>query len=190
MTVARLSTSTKCGNVCAGCLGKTPCWHPYRNVKFYQAQFQLASPVHKKSIENGVSDSCKCFKIVSPLNKNFENKSGWAGPHSSSKFSKFQLDSKYSTVKQSTWSLLLKFLGQRSLVSKTFPLKKNWVLTNFGYKKLWVTDLEKLTMKKQFGSKNILDPKNFILDLTWHNLTWSVLTWFDLIQIGLTCLIN
>ena len=117
--------------------------------------------------------------IVSPLNKNFENKSGWAGPHSSSKFSKFQLDSKYSTVKQSTWSLLLKFLGQRSLVSKTFPLKKNWVLTNFGYKKLWVTDLEKLTMKKQFGSKKISDltwPVTTWLHLSWLNLTWSKLT--------------
>ena len=66
-----------------------------------------------------------------------------------------------------TWSPLLKFLAQRSLVSKNFRL------TNLGRKKLWVTDFEKLTMKKQFGSENILDPKKF--------QTWLDLSHLDLI---------
>ena len=46
-----------------------------------------------------------CFFLKSSFTLLFRNmlicinKSGWAGPHSSSKFSKFQLDSKYSTIK-------------------------------------------------------------------------------------------
>ena len=66
MTVARLSTSTKCGNVCAGCLCGM-------DVKFCQAQFQLASPVHKRSIEKGVRESCKYFNCLPTQEKLFEN---------------------------------------------------------------------------------------------------------------------
>ena len=49
--------------------------------------------------------------------KGISNKLGWAGPRSSSKFSKFQLDSKYSTVKMNND-------------------EKNWVQKYFGSKKI------------------------------------------------------
>ena len=43
------------------------------DVKFCQAQFQLASSVHKRSIEKGVRESCKYFNCLPTQEKLFEN---------------------------------------------------------------------------------------------------------------------
>ena len=115
----------------------------------------------------------------------YNNKSGWAGPHSSSKFSKFQFDTCFQQVFNSQVMYLISFTkifrSKKSSIQDLSLPKKSWVLTNLGCKKLWVTDFEKLTMKKQFGSINILDPKNFqtLLDLSQLDLICPDLIWLD-----------
>ena len=43
------------------------------DVKFCQAQFQLASSVRKRSTEKGVRESCKYFNCLPTQEKLFEN---------------------------------------------------------------------------------------------------------------------
>ena len=63
---------------------------------------------------------------------------------------------------------------KRSLVSKTFPFQKSWVLTKLGTQGIVSHRFRETNNEKQFGSKNILDPKKFQ-------------TWLDLSQLDLIC---
>ena len=64
MTVARLSTSTKCGNVCSGC-------HTIMSNFAKLSSSWLVQSI--REVSRRVSVSLANVLIVSPLRKNFEN---------------------------------------------------------------------------------------------------------------------
>ena len=94
------------------------------------------------------------------------------------------------TQKIQQWSNLLDhfyyiFLGQRSLVSKTFRFQKKLSFNKFATKEIvshrFRENINEKTIwvQKYFGSKKISDltwPVTTWLDLSWLNLTWSKLT--------------